>query len=397
MDLGNPTIKMPPAIANRMLRSYSNTKQHMKISHSIWKKLVEYARNPQTIQFEIQITYLPHGDVFSLNVVNRIHNWSPMQDCLPADGEALQELCKFIWNETMLSTNCATTSTSTPPAASFTIDANDLHSNGCYTGYNYDYNTGVNVGSLTDYLIKSDYVTKSECDKRHCGCGHVLNEDVNEKEKKSMFNFDFGKVTSNTIRYSTYGLAVQSVDGHYVSYDQKTGSVMDVDILNMPANDFLYKMPVAVKDVKVGDVIIHNRVPMFVKSKTANGLRVVDIREATEKDILPVKSPFGFNFVTKVVSIIDMGSANADTPFGNILPFLMMKDGKMDSDMLLPMMMMNQKSLDMSNPMMLLMLKDSKMNDATLMAMMMMMMQKPAETQKPVVERPVLNAEEIVH
>ena len=211
-----------------------------------------------------------------------------------------------------------------------------------------------------------------------------------------MFNFDFGKVTSNTIRYSTYGLAVQSVDGHYVSYDQKTGSVMDVDILNMPANDFLYKMPVAVKDVKVGDVIIHNRVPMFVKSKTANGLRVVDIREATEKDILPVKSPFGFNFVTKVVSIIDMGSANADTPFGNILPFLMMKDGKMDSDMLLPMMMMNQKSLDMSNPMMLLMLKDSKMNDATLMAMMMMM-QKPAETQKPVVERPVLNAEEIVH
>lgn len=387
--MGNPIIKLPPAIANRMLRSYSNTKQHMKISHSIWKKLVEYARNPQTIQFEIQKMYFPHGDLFSLNVVNRIHNWSPTQDCLPADGEALQELCKFIWDETMMSTNSATTS--------ITIDANGLRCGDSYTTPgNYTYDTSVNVGSLTDYLIKSDYVTKSECDKRHCGCGHVLNEDVNEKEKKSMFNFDFGKVTSNTIRYSTYGLAVQSVDGHYVSYDQKTGSVMDVDILNMPANDFLYKMPVAVKDVKVGDVIIHNRVPMFVKSKTANGLRVVDIREATEKDILPVKSPFGFNFVTKVVSIIDMGSANADTPFGNILPFLMMKDGKMDSDMLLPMMMMNQKSLDMSNPMMLLLLKDSKMNDATLMAMMMMM-QKPAETQKPVVERPVLNVEEIVH
>lgn len=375
--MGNPIIKIPPAIANRMLRSYSNTKQHMKISHSIWKKLVEYARNPQTIQFEIQKMYLPHGDTFCLNVVNRIHNWSPMQDCLPADGEALQELCKFIWDETMMSTNSATTS--------ITMDANSLSSLGPGGYYNYPYDTTVNVGSLTDYLV-----TKSECDKRHCGCGHVLNEDVNEKEKKSMFNFDFGKVTSNTIRYSTYGLAVQSVDGHYVSYDQKTGSVMDVDILNMPANDFLYKMPVAVKDVKVGDVIIHNRVPMFVKSKTANGLRVVDIREATEKDILPVKSPFGFNFVTKVVSIIDMGSANADTPFGNILPFLMMKDGKMDSDMLLPMMMMNQNSLDMSNPMMLLLLKDSKMNDATLMAMMMMM-------QKPAVERPVLNAEEIVH
>lgn len=386
--MGNPIIKLPPAIANRMLRSYSNTKQHMKISHSIWKKLVEYARNPQTIQFEIQKMYFPHGDLFSLNVVNRIHNWSPTQDCLPADGEALQELCKFIWDETMMSTNSATTS--------ITIDANGLHCGDSYTiPGNYTYDTSVNVGSLTDYLIKSDYVTKSECDKRHCGCGHAP-DNVNEKEKKSMFNFDFGKVTSNTIRYSTYGLAVQSVDGHYVSYDQKTGSVMDVDILNMPANDFLYKMPVAVKDVKVGDVIIHNRVPMFVKSKTANGLRVVDIREATEKDILPVKSPFGFNFVTKVVSIIDMGSANADTPFGNILPFLMMKDGKMDSDMLLPMMMMNQKSLDMSNPMMLLMLKDSKMNDATLMAMMMMM-QKPAETQKPVVERPVLNAEEIIH
>lgn len=39
---------------------------------------------------------------------------------------------------------------------------------------------------------------------------------------------------------------------------------MNVDILNFNGNGLMYKMPVAIKDIKDGDIVIHNKVPMFV-------------------------------------------------------------------------------------------------------------------------------------
>jgi hypothetical protein len=46
-----------------------------------------------------------------------------------------------------------------------------------------------------------------------------------------------------------------------------------------------------------------------------NNLLVVDIMSGEEKAILPIKSPFGFNFITKVVSFIDFaGSADEKNP-----------------------------------------------------------------------------------
>lgn len=200
------------------------------------------------------------------------------------------------------------------------------------------------VSSTTD-----NYVKKSDCKSEE------------KKENKSMFNFDFGKVASDKVRLSMYGIAVKNIDGRYVAYDVKSHSVMDVEIMNMPCGDFLYKMPVAIKDIKAGDVVIHNRVPMFVVEVHDSTLKVVDIHEGTEKEIYLTKSPFGFNFATKVVSLIDFtGKADASNPFGNMLPFLMMSDGKMD-DMLPMMMLMNGGKMDMSNPMfMYFMMKDNK-------------------------------------
>jgi hypothetical protein len=194
----------------------------------------------------------------------------------------------------------------------------------------------------------------------------------------SMFNFDFGRVT-DSVRVSTYGLAIKGVDGRYVSWDNKNKSVMDVEVLSMPGSEFVYKMPVAIKDVKIGDVVVHNRVPMYVTAVNAQTLTVVDIREATEKTIYPVKSPFGFNFVTKVVSLFDSvnGTASADAPFGNMLPFMMMGNKDMDPMML---MMMSQGSNTnlMSNPMMMyFLMKDGKGSDM-LPFVMMGMMNQPA-------------------
>lgn len=199
--------------------------------------------------------------------------------------------------------------------------------------------------------IEDTYVKKSDC--KCC-------KSEEKKENKSMFNFDFGKVASDKVRLSMYGIAVKNIDGRYVAYDVKSHSVMDVEIMNMPCGDFLYKMPVAIKDIKAGDVVIHNKVPMFVVEVHDSTLKVVDIHEGAEKEIYLTKSPFGFNFATKVVSLIDFtGKADASNPFGNMLPFLMMGDGKMD-DMLPMMMLMNGGKMDTSNPMMMyFMMKDN--------------------------------------
>ena len=211
--------------------------------------------------------------------------------------------------------------------------------------------------------IEDTYVKKSDC--KCC-----KNEE--KKENKTMFNFDFGKITSDKVRFSMYGIAVKNIDNRYVAYDVKTHSIMDVEILNMPCGDFLYKMPVAIKDIKAGDVVIHNRVPMFVVEVHDSTLKVVDIHEGAEKEIYLTKSPFGFNFATKVVSLIDFtGKADASNPFGNMLPFLMMGDGKMD-DMLPMMMLMNGGTMDMSNPMMMYFMMKDNSNMKDMLPLMLM-------------------------
>lgn len=189
------------------------------------------------------------------------------------------------------------------------------------------------------------------------------------------FNFDFGAVDGNKIHMSMYGMAVKNAAGTWVSYDKDNKDIIDVDILNFDAGKFMFKMPVAVKEVAVGDVIIHNRVPMFVTKVNDTSFTAVDVYAGEEKNIIPTKNMFGFNFVTKVVSFIDMNGMSADTPFGNMLPFMLMSDNK-DIDPMMLMMMMGNGNFDMSNPMMMyFMMKDSKDND--MLPLLMMMAPKP--------------------
>jgi hypothetical protein len=227
-------------------------------------------------------------------------------------------------------------------------------------------------------------------------CSRSLNDlfdDVDElkkaiEEKKGNedmkgFNFDFGFCTNDNVKMSPYGLAIMNTAGTYVAYDAKSDSVVDVDCFNFNGGKYMFKMPVAIKDIKKGDVVIHNKVPMFVTDVT-NGIKVVDIREGEKKEIMPATNMFGFNFVTKVMSVFDgmMNGMNTDNPFGNMLPFFMMDSSKGDNDAMLMFMMMQGQtgSVDMfSNPMMMyFMMKDGKNNDM-LPLMMMMNMNKPVE------------------
>ena len=149
---------------------------------------------------------------------------------------------------------------------------------------------------------------------------------------KSIFNFDFGSSAGNSgVSMSMYGLAVKNRTGKWVSYDSTTKNIVDVDILNFPnMNKYIYKMPVAQKDISAGDIVVHLGRPVFVNKVLETGsLLVVDVYDGEEKIILPAQSPFGFNFYTKIVSLLNFGAntASADTPFGNMWMLAFAEDG----------------------------------------------------------------------
>ena len=236
-------------------------------------------------------------------------------------------------------------------------------------------------GTTACHNINDDFAAlKADVDK--------LKNDKKKEEENTMkgFNFDFGPCTNDNVKMSMYGLAVQNNAGVWVSYNAKSGELIDVDILNFDGRKFMFKMPVAIKDIKVGDIVVHNRIPMFVIG-IDNGIVAVDPRAGEEKKIIPTTNMFGFNFVTKVVSMFNaVGQApTPDAPFGNMLPFMLMSEDNKDIDPMMLMFMMNQNGgvstgFDMSNPMMLyfLMGKDGKSNNDMLpMLMMMSMNQQP--------------------
>lgn len=228
-------------------------------------------------------------------------------------------------------------------------------------------------------MIDNDYIDdriNKALNEQNTFNNNVDNKKGNKKMKA--FNFDFGPCTTDNIRMSMYGLAVKNANGTWVSYNPESKEIIDVDIFNFDGGKFLYKMPVAIKDVKVGDIVIHNRKAMFVIEVAETGMTAIDPQAGEEKKILLTKSPFGFNFAMKVVSLFNMTSdaPTPDAPFGNMLPFLMMSENSGEFDMttmLMLSMMGGQGGMDFSkNPMMMyFLMKDSKNADDLLPLMFM--------------------------
>ena len=280
-------------------------------------------------------------------------------------------------------------------------------SNDCYIGdkadstYNYGTTTAdtvkiaqantieLNIPSL-DYLgyrqvdgTWDSTVSKSEIEDRFNKLEAELQKKVDKteikKENDTMMkgiNFDFGPCGSS-VRLSMYGLAIQNVSGEWVSYNTATKEIMNVDIINMAeGGKYIYKMPVAISEVQVGDIIVHAKIPMFVTGINSDGsFNAIDVRAGEAKCILATRSPFGFNFVTKVVNLFGnmLGTPTADQPFGNMLPFLMLSGENKDIDPMMMFFLMGQQggANIMSNPMMLYFLaKDNKEIDPLLLMAM---------------------------
>ena len=207
---------------------------------------------------------------------------------------------------------------------------------------------------------------------------NIFNKKKENKEMKG-FNFNFGPCKEDNIKMSVYGLAVQNTNNEWVSYDSKSGQIINVDLLNFDGRKFMFKMPVAIKDIAKGDIVIHNKVPMFVLDIKDGGVIAVDVRAGEEKKILPTNSPFGFNFVTKVVSMFNAfnGAPTPETPFGNFLPFMMMNEGDEIDPFMMCMMLQNMGTVPggsfFSNPMMMYyLMKDGDAQKDLIMPMFMM-------------------------
>ena len=210
---------------------------------------------------------------------------------------------------------------------------------------------------------------------------------IDKKENSVMkgFNFDFGPMNANVVRMSIYGLAVKNKTGSWVAYDAKNEEIMDVDVFNFDGSKFMYRMPVAINDVAAGDVIVHMSVPMFVVGKSEDGKAVyaVDPVAGERKEIMLTKSPFGFNFVTKVVNFLGNAfNADASNPFGNLGLMMMLSEDNAGMKDMLPFMLManggNANGFDLSNPMVLYMMCKDGTGDLPMMLALSGAFNKPA-------------------
>ena len=204
--------------------------------------------------------------------------------------------------------------------------------------------------------------------------------------KKFNFNFDFGPIEEDAgIGIGPKGIAVKNLSsGAYCYYDPDKCEIVDCTPFTLENEKLIYKVPVPISAIAVGDIIMHNTIPVFVKGveDEEGRLVVIDIDGCEEKYILPVKNLFGFNYVTKLVSLLDsnMCGASADMPFGNMLPFLMMQDNK-ELDPLMFLMMSGQNGNMIANmpqnPMLMYMMMSDKSNKDLLPFLLLTTSMKP--------------------
>lgn len=150
------------------------------------------------------------------------------------------------------------------------------------------------------------------------------NKSGNTTRKGFNMNFDFGPC-GDEVAFSPYGLAIRNSKGEYFTYNPTSKQTIDVTGFTFTFQNMVYRMPVAASAVKEGDMIIHKHHPMFVSSISEGNIEVIDILESEVKTVIPTSNPFGFNFITKIMPIVNFGNTapSPDQPFGNLIPMMM--------------------------------------------------------------------------
>lgn len=204
-----------------------------------------------------------------------------------------------------------------------------------------------------------------------------------QKEKSTMFDnimkdMYFGPYKNKDVRLSMQGMAVKTPEGRYNVYNAQTGALTDVTgFLMDDFGDVFYAIPVAQKDIKVGDVILHNKAPVIVTQIGATMISVLDPSRGEEVKKVPAKSFFGFDFYSKIINAMEglMDTANADQPFGMLPMIMMMSDDGRENDplkMVMMYQMMNGQVGHQMNPILMMALMGDKGGDNSMMKYIMM-------------------------
>lgn len=282
-------------------------------------------------------------------------------------------------NQSLIDISLPSTSTWTN-----TIDTSDTH----------HINTDI---STKEYVYFDDLNNEfKELNKKIDNVSESLNKftesyNFNRKENKSMFNnlmknLVIGKVSGET---SLYGPAFKDAEGRLVSYDTNSKSWIDVTGMTFENFGLAYALPVAKKDIKVNDFILHNNNWARVIEISKN-IKVEKIYEREVVEVIPTKNLLGFDFYTKLVyfGLTGVtGNATEDNPFGNLLPLMLLSDNK--SNDLLPLILMMQNNgsgaeFDLSNPIMMyaLMNNEKSSNLDNMLPLMLMMNSFNSNTSK---------------
>lgn len=342
---------------------------YKKMDYQTWRSLNVQRSSPVEIQIskdlnsvdiwpEAEITLIVGGMEYVFDAWDR------------SFGEFLNEFMQIELNGKPFDTLSAATASASSAIQSSCNALNEF--NKAYSSYAWSDST-TSVGISNNFYEKKPTVEINEKGLKINGqyVEDIIDEATgnsmkNRKENDNMNlfkNFDFGSCSNDNVKMSMYGIAVKNATGTWVSYDPNSGNIIDVDILNFDAK-YLYKMPVAIKDVSESDVIIHNRKPMFVSKVEGSKILAIDPAAGEEKVVILTRNMFGFDFVVKVVNLFGnlSATANADSPFGNILPLMLLVDEDKTDNMLPLILAMNGGKFDMSNPMMLYFLMSNDKN-----------------------------------
>ena len=231
---------------------------------------------------------------------------------------------------------------------------------GTATSNTYTYTTNPSYWTTTDSIITSnlDYVREIDLKRQVIECIDEINKKNKEKGSKKManpFGLKCGQITDDSACLTTKGIAVRNTNNQYVMYHD--GAIEDVSAYVIKGN-FLYVMPVAYKNIEYGNIIVYNNKYYAIvgNEDMPDSFDAIELNTGEVKTLLPAKSPFGFNYLIKVVSPVSL-DVSEDEPFGK-LPFLMMMMNGENNKNLLPLLMLSKDMNKNIDPMIWVMMSN---------------------------------------
>ena len=309
----------------------SNPKKEERIPYEEWRNLVKFLTKTQTkfslsIEGPVLLIYEPQtgydyrfvvGSYFINFFKSRTIDYKtsfiindPMEGKVYAQNSSGNPVVSFNPATTTLSYEDYISSTTSDTLTS--LPSNHINTSSCLSINSY--------GEL-EYYDPTPSATES-----FKNLNENLSKGSSNKMNLNLNNlFDFGPINDNTIMYSPYGLAFRNSNNQYLTYNPTTKKTTDVTGLTIDLEGLIYKIPVGLNSIKPGDIIVHNGKPVCVEGIEDHSVICVDIENSELKTVIPPTNIFGFNYVTKITPLFNLGSTNpsADNPFGNIMPYLL--------------------------------------------------------------------------